>query len=171
MIAHFKQLEKKKSIIDFLNRIIGREKEIVVFCVGTDRCTGDSLGPLIGHKLKKIEDGRVKIYGDLENPIHARNINQKIKEIEENHPQAFIIAVDATLGCEKDIGYIFVKQGPLDPGSAFSKGLGKIGHMHIGGIVNKMGDNAMESLQNTRLYNIMKMADYIVDIVSGALEK
>ena len=28
--------------------------DIVILCIGTDRSTGDCLGPLVGHKLKLI---------------------------------------------------------------------------------------------------------------------
>ena len=69
------------------------------------------------------------------------------------------------MGDKKDIGYIFLKQGALDAGSALSKGLEPIGHMYIGGIVNSIEGNVVESLQNTRLYYVMKMAEYIVEII------
>ena len=37
-------------------------KGVLLFCIGTDRSTGDSLGPLIGHKLKRagLKDRRIK---------------------------------------------------------------------------------------------------------------
>ena len=40
-------------------------KGVLLFCIGTDRSTGDSLGPQIGHKLKKaglIFESREKNY-------------------------------------------------------------------------------------------------------------
>ena len=35
------------------------DRDIVLLCVGSDRSTGDSLGPLIGHKLQRSEERRV----------------------------------------------------------------------------------------------------------------
>ena len=31
------------------------KRGVVFLCIGTDRSTGDSLGPLIGYKLRKME--------------------------------------------------------------------------------------------------------------------
>lgn len=170
MIAHFQNKKKSEGIIYFLRRIMRLEKEIIIFCVGTDRCTGDSLGPIVGTKLKEKKIKDFIVYGDLENPIHAKNLNESVKEAKKTHPHAFIIAVDATLGDKKDVGYIFVKQGPIDAGSALSKTLEPVGDMHIGGIVNSMEGNVVDSLQNTRLYFVMEMAEYIVDILVKAKE-
>ena len=44
-----------------LSRMLKEEKErkgktgVVILCIGTDRSTGDSLGPLIGYKLKEMQ--------------------------------------------------------------------------------------------------------------------
>ena len=61
------------------------DKDIVIMCIGSDRSTGDSLGPLIGYKLQKYSLKHVNIYGTLDNPIHAGNINEKISEIRRPH--------------------------------------------------------------------------------------
>ena len=51
-------------------------REIIFICIGTDRCTGDSLGPLIGYKSKKffksLSKHSIFIYGTLESPIHSK---------------------------------------------------------------------------------------------------
>ena len=44
---------------------------VVFLCIGTDRSTGDSLGPLIGYKLKEQKIRRVEIVGTLERPVHC----------------------------------------------------------------------------------------------------
>lgn len=55
-----------------LKPIVKSKRPIIFLCIGTDRCTGDSLGPLIGHKLKFLKRKNFYIYGTLENPIHSK---------------------------------------------------------------------------------------------------
>ena len=40
-------------------------QETIILCVGSDRSTGDSLGPIVGYKLKKHMQGNFYVYGDL----------------------------------------------------------------------------------------------------------
>ena len=56
-------------------------RPIVFVCIGTDRSTGDSLGPLIGTLLVEKNIHPFHIYGSLENPIHALNLADKLSEI------------------------------------------------------------------------------------------
>ena len=44
---------------------------VIVMCIGSDRSTGDSLGPLVGYKLSKFTFENVHVYGCLQSPIHA----------------------------------------------------------------------------------------------------
>mgnify|MGYP000231911284 FL=1 len=52
----------------------GKTAGVVFLCIGTDRSTGDSLGPLIGYQLKEKRLERVAILGTLERPVHAMNL-------------------------------------------------------------------------------------------------
>ncbi|NLL31337.1 MAG: DUF1256 domain-containing protein, partial [Clostridiales bacterium] len=45
-------LNIKNFLLKNLNHVVLSNREIIFLCIGTDRCTGDSLGPLVGHKLK-----------------------------------------------------------------------------------------------------------------------
>lgn len=46
-----------------------RKTEILFLCIGTDRSTGDSLGPLIGYKLKENGMRNARVLGTLEEPV------------------------------------------------------------------------------------------------------
>ena len=48
-------------------------KDIIILCIGTDRSTGDCLGPLVGHKLKLIQYKNVYVYGTLED-VYKRQL-------------------------------------------------------------------------------------------------
>ena len=52
--------------------------ELVILCIGSDRITGDSLGPLVGHSLSKTPLKSTHIYGTLTQPVHALNLNKTI---------------------------------------------------------------------------------------------
>ncbi len=136
-------------------------KNIVIMCIGSDRSTGDSLGPLIGYKLQKYSLKHVNIYGTLDNPIHAGNINEKISEIRRLHPNAFILAIDASLGQKEHLGFVTLSNCPLRPGLGVKKELPSVGHAHITGIVNLSGGMDSLLLQTTKLSNVMKLADTI----------
>lgn len=135
--------------------------DIVFVCIGTDRSTGDSLGPIIGHKLREMRYGRVHVYGDLDTPVHAKNLCETTTLILDKYEKPFIIAIDACLGKMEHVGHITVGTGALKPGSAVNKDLEPIGDMHITGIVNFSGFMDFLILQNTRLGTVMKIADII----------
>src|SRR5699024_5755721 len=111
-------------------------EEIVIVCIGSDRATGDALGPLTGSMLIKHKHSKYSVYGTLEEPIHALNLKQQIKQIKKQHPNAFIIAIDACLGRASSVGHITASIGALKPGLALKKDLPKVGDFHVTGIVN-----------------------------------
>lgn len=141
--------------------VVKSHKDIVVLCIGTDRSTGDSLGPLVGDKLKFLTRDKVHIYGNLENPVHAKNITDIIEHIYKSYESPFVIAVDASLGSLPNVGKVIIESKPLSPGAALNKNLPKIGDLSITGIVNISGSLEFMVLQNTRLYMVMKLAEAI----------
>ncbi|MFQ8902980.1 MAG: DUF1256 domain-containing protein [Lachnospira eligens] len=40
-------------------------QEIVILCIGSDRSTGDSLGPIIGHQFRNFISPGIYLLGDL----------------------------------------------------------------------------------------------------------
>lgn len=160
-------MDKKSSFMvkDFLysnlkSQIIAK-KNLVFLCIGSDRSTGDSLGPLIGHKLINLKRKNIHIYGTLEKPVHAENLSDTIEEIKSTIKNPYIIAIDACLGSINNVGKIIIQKAPLTPGIAFNKNLPKVGHLSILGIVNISSNLDFMVLQNTRLYTVMKIADSI----------
>lgn len=136
-------------------------KELIILCIGTDRSTGDSLGPLTGTLLNKSSFLQADVIGDVHNPVHASNLQEMIESIEGNYHDPFIIAIDAGLGKQSSVGYIDVKKGPLKPGTGVNKKLPEIGDMHITGLVNVGGYMEYLVLQSTRLSIVLKMAETI----------
>lgn len=144
-------------------------KEIVLLCIGTDRSTGDSLGPMIGSKMRMYSFLPIHVYGNLDEPVHALNLVETMKEIYRNHVSPYIIAIDACLGRLQNVGMIQIKQGPLKPGAGVKKDLPEVGDIHIVGNVNVGGFMEFFVLQNTRLSVVMKMADVISSSLTQAL--
>ncbi|GAB6137160.1 spore protease YyaC [Halanaerobaculum tunisiense] len=143
-------------------------QKLIVACIGTDRSTGDALGPLVGSKLTKFRfNNSVDILGTLENPVHATNLQDQIEKIQHKYNNPFIIAIDAGLGKNNSVGSISVKNGPLQPGTGVDKKLPEIGNLHITGLVNVAGYMEYFVLQSTRLNIVFKMSK----IISYALAK
>lgn len=145
----------------FCQLFTGQYHDVVILCIGTDRSTGDCLGPLVGHKLKLIPYNKITVYGTLDQPVHAKNLAVVKQQIEKNHANPFIIAIDACLGKPERVGRICMGKGPLRPGAGVNKTLPEIGHIHIIGVVNMSGFMEYLVLQNTRLNLVMRMADTI----------
>lgn len=154
-------IEVRDYLYTNLKDIIDSKRDIIFICIGTDRCTGDSLGPLVGYKLKNISKNKIHIYGSLESPIHSKNLVEIINKINFNFTNPYIIAIDSCLGKINNIGKVFIDKKPLQPGLALNKDLPSIGDLSITGIVNIGGNFEFIVLQNTRLYTVMSLADCI----------
>lgn len=158
-----------KAISDFLDKYFEQNNydEIIVLGIGTDKCIGDSLGPLVGTILRK-KDFHYPVYGTLKKPVHALNIRDRLKTIDLKHPNAFIIAVDACLADNDSIGDIHIRKGPINPGKGVGKKLPSVGHLSIIGIVDKLNNESSLSLHSIRLSFVFEMAEIIAEgIVNG----
>jgi len=111
----------REILSEELTKVIKDNRDIVILCIGTDRSTGDSLGPLVGYKLKFLVRDKVFIYGNLENPVHAKNISETNDLILKNHSNPYIIAIDASLGGLQNVGKVIIESKPLYPGAALNK--------------------------------------------------
>ncbi|MFA9424507.1 MAG: spore protease YyaC [Sedimentibacter sp.] len=130
-------------------------------CIGTDKCIIDSLGPLVGTLLLK-ENFNGDIYGTLNNPVHAMNINEYIKTLKKKNYDK-IIAIDACLSNKKNQGIIEIREGPITPGKGIGKFLPEIGDVSIIGVVDTSEKEFHDLVQDTRLSIIYEMAEIICD--------
>lgn len=144
-----------------IKHVLTTNRTIVFLCIGSDRATGDCLGPIIGYKLSKLRQEIYYVYGTLEEPVHAKNLKDTVAMIYQKHEDAFIIAIDASLGRSDHIGYITLGEGPLKPGAGVDKDLPAVGDIFITGIVNFSGLLDHMLLQTTRLNVVMSLADHI----------
>lgn len=144
-------------------------QEALCLCIGSDRMTGDCLGPLTGQILKSRLPSSCKVYGTLNATVHACNLREVLKEIHTSHPDALIIAVDASLGSKKHLGYATISDGALLPGAGVQKILPPAGDVHITGIVNISGAQEYLMLQTTRLSMVLALADVIAQGILLAL--
>lgn len=143
------------------------DREVLYLCIGTDRATGDCLGPLVGTLLQKYLP-EMNIFGTLENPAHAVNLADIMGQIEDIFRDPLIVAVDASLGQENRIGFISVQSGGLTPGTALQKTLPTVGDFHISAVVNVSGYLEQIVLQNTRLHIVYRMAEVIAKSLFNA---
>ena len=146
----------------------GTKRPVVVLCIGTDRSTGDCLGPLVGTQLQEYSGVGFNVLGTLDKPVHANNLNDIIDQINSEYPNSFIIAVDACLGHLDSVGYINLAKGSLKPGAGVHKNLPLVGEAHLTGIVNVGGFMEYMVLQNTRLGVVMRMSNQISNIIFNA---
>jgi putative sporulation protein YyaC len=152
-------------------------ERIVVVCIGTDRSTGDALGPLVGSLLTEelacALDGpaldSVDIRGTLDDPVHAMNIRDACDDLATSQHTRLVVGVDACLGQAEQVGTISLGLGPVRPGAGVNKALPPVGALHITGTVNIGGFMEYLVLQNTRLSLVMRMAKVISRGIATAM--
>ena len=140
-------------------------RPLIILCIGSDRYTGDALGPLIGSYLQEQTD--LDIYGSLEHPVHAGNLVETINIINQLYHHPLIVAIDACLGKASEIGNIEVWEGGLEAGIAVGNRLPRVGHISIIGVVNAGSHLGYLDLQSTPLSIVIKLSK----VIGEALEK
>lgn len=139
--------------------------DYIFLCVGSDKIIGDSYGPLVGEKLKtsfKNMYNNIHIYGTLEEPISAINLETKVNQIYKEYKHPCIIAIDSALGHQEKIGTIVISNAKMQCGKGTSKKIAYVGDISIRGIVGKNYNQPQYNfkvLQNISLGDVMKLAD------------
>jgi putative sporulation protein YyaC len=162
--SHFQE----KFIFSSLTKVMYNElpvgSEPFFLCIGVDRSAGDCFGPLTGTLLKQMRVPNV--IGSLDNPVHAKNLQETCSSLNDN---SFVVAIDASLGSARDLGYLAVKKSPLYPGRAMGKELPPVGNLsvilnvNIGGIANYL------FLQNASLHTVWHGADLVARSIATAM--
>ena len=111
----------------------------------------------------------VPVFGTLDNPVHASNLQENLDLIGNKYRIPLIIAVDACLGRLDSVGVITVGRGSLKPGAGVNKNLPSVGQVYITGVVNVGGFMEYFVLQNTRLNLVMRMAKAVAAGISLGL--
>lgn len=128
----------------------------VVLCIGSDRVTGDCLGPLVGHILTSEFNVLAYVYGSLLSPVNALNLIDTITFIKNRHPGSMIIAVDSSLGERRDIGTIRVLDDGIYPGAAAGKSLPKVGNVAITATVAELKKSELYGVRLGLVYFLAK---------------
>lgn len=167
-------------IRDFSNTICSLTENkvytnVIFLCVGTNRITGDTFGPIVGHRLKNMykDINNIQVIGDLQNTVCDTNIVQVMQNINNNFSNPFIIAVDSALSGLENVGRIIVENTGIYLGSGIGKSRLKIGDMSIKGVVARNLGNAkhnFELLQNTNLGFVLDMAETVSDGIYASIE-
>lgn len=173
-VSYLNSSRCKELLINDFSKIIKSNLGIfssppTILCIGSDRSTGDSLGPFVGEILIR-SNYPGQVIGTIHNPVHAINLEKIL--IENNYfTNEVVIAVDACLGKADNVGKIYFKKGSLLPGSGVNKSLPKVGDFHILGVVNVSGYAEYLVLQNTRLSLVLNMAEIIAGSLVHAFKK
>ncbi len=136
------------------------EIQVTFLCIGTDRSTGDALGPLVGTRLEM--QGITSVVGTLKYPCDAVNLEARMSVIPKNH---IIIAIDACLGAAASVGSYLVSGLPLVPAQSVGRILPAVGHYSVAAVVNVNGPKPYWTLQMTSLHHVMQMADVLADSI------
>lgn len=165
---NFRQEEFAGRLAELIEAEMARtgKRETVFLCIGTDRSTGDSLGPLIGYKLKQMKLPGAAVFGTLDRPVHAMNLEHYLEVLRVCYSDALIVAVDASVGNREHVGFVTLGKGALKPGLGVSKELRAVGDIFITGIVGSCTSYDPLYLQSVRLSVVMQMADCISSGIS-----
>lgn len=154
-----------------LKPILDENRNIIFLCIGSDRSSGDSLGPLIGYNISKFKSDDICVYGSLYHPVHSQNLVNILENIKTSFENPYIVAIDASLGSFQNVGKVFIENKPLFPGLALNKDLPPVGDLSITGVVNISGKSDFMILQNTRLYTVFTLAEFISNGISYSINK
>ncbi|MBR2563369.1 MAG: spore protease YyaC [Paenibacillus sp.] len=137
--------------------------QITFLCIGTDRSTGDALGPMTGTLLE--ERGIPHVIGTLAAPCDADTLEKRLAHIPAHHT---IIAIDACLGPKDATGTYYISGTALRPAQSVGGNLPEVGEYSVAAVVNANGPRPYSILQMTSLYLIMGMSRTIADAISEA---
>lgn len=138
--------------------LIKPNKQYAVLAIGSDRVTGDCIGPVVGSLLA---DSGITVCGSLRYPVTALNLEHSHTELKLRYPRGLIIAVDSSVGSREDVGSIKIENCGVFPAAAMGKKLRRVGDVSVTAIVT----DKKENLGTVRLGLVTELATAIAEAV------
>ena len=161
----------KLAIKKYMN--LYKYENIIILCIGTNKCPGDSLGPIIGTKLNEIKlPKNVSCFGTIKKNLNAVTLPSFIEHNDLEMVENLVIAIDCTFTRLASIGSIIVNEGELLPGKGVGKVLPSIGDFHICGVCSNATYSKVAAtidLLTMDKRTIVQMSDMIVESLSTVL--
>ncbi|WP_187119026.1 spore protease YyaC [Bacillus marasmi] len=145
-------------------------QHIFVAAIGSNRISGDSLGPFVGTLLDDLFPRHLTVLGNLQYPLDATTIEEEISTL-SLPDNSFVVAIDSVLGNEETVNSIIIQNGQLKPGKGLGSDLPPIGHCSVMGVVVKNDPDLESSLLFSDLHLIYTMATNIAKGVSLAVRQ
>ncbi|WP_438444496.1 spore protease YyaC [Gorillibacterium sp. sgz5001074] len=158
--------DKLKELTDRMAADGVTARELSFLCIGTDRSSGDALGPMTGTLL--TERGYRRVIGTLEAPCDAATWDLRLAELVRVAAGGPVLAIDACLGHPHSVGLFQLATGPLEAGRSLRRGLPPVGRYSIAAIVHALRDNPVRVLETTPLHRVWTMSRQIVAAVEAA---
>lgn len=163
--------DSEQRLVQSLTMEIHNRKEnagtLILLCIGTDKITGDCLGPLVGTKLQ--EHGYPHpVHGTLQHPVHAVNLSSTLTALQQKYPNPYLIVIDAAVGPADKIGCVSLSRSPICPGKGIRRPLPPVGNLSLTGIISEASENCADDLPYTRLFLVNTLAEFICRAVIGS---
>lgn len=146
-------------------------KETIVICIGSDKVSGDMLGPLVGSSLREKYHLPYPVYGAVGESVNGINLEEYLSMISRRHKKSRVIAVDAALGKNEDVGMIRLKRGGIKAGGALDREGERIGDLGIVGVVAEERDpkDVYAALLGVPFPFVEALAGRIAEMIHAAL--
>lgn len=145
----------------------------VLLCVGSNKCVGDSLGPLVGEILsRQLKEKNIEIIGNMKKCVDYCNIPDITEEIHQKYTHPYIITIDAALAKKEYIGRVVTIHEKLVLGSALGKENYQIGNIGIKGIVAEKKETLLDnfiSLNTVPRKRVISLAFHISNQIYDAI--
>lgn len=147
---------------------------LVFLCIGTNKIIGDSVGPIVGNYLKKLQNEYLQIYGTLDDTINFINAKDVIEGIYKNLENPYLITIDAALSNSNNKGDIVLSEGYIKIGKALQKSICFYSDINIKCIVGKSyleKEKNIKELEKVSLAEILGMAELVATGIKNVLKK
>lgn len=138
---------------------------ILFLCIGSEKISGDSLGPMVGTLLKEKHKVPYPVIGTEEHPVNGVNIGRYKEHIKKYFPTHKIVAIDAALGEKTDLFQVRFREGGVKAGGAIGANNTLIGDIGVLGVVGEKGGNAMQTLLDASFPSVLNLAEKIADML------
>lgn len=144
-------------------------KNPVFLCIGSEKISGDSLGPAVGDFLTGKYNQKCFVYGTTNRSVNGENLEEYLDFIFSVHKDSPVIAVDACLGKSANIGKIKISATGVCPKKAVT-GINKnVGDLGILGVVGETSTNALYQLMTVPIVNVENLGDKIAFMLNYAI--